>query len=268
MTPCKTLDLRGSTFYSDKMRAKGLGELLEGIYGIDPQIIKPSHHHRSQAGGKYFANQSFVLRIDSHPLVELAHMFHRIHSTIVNGERGQMESPRKFRPLYLTCERWFWDLIQCLHCKRWRFRLVEFSTFIYNCHPPHHYRTYHDWREFVSTVHGVTSFLSHLPLAAWLCCYFAFEIRDFPLESGFCLYGRCVHCPLNIFPDLFPIQDWESHLVVENPQTLSGADLSGVDLILSCLTDTLTNAQILPTDGANCRDTFLVLKPMMYGILA
>ena len=96
------------------MRAKGLGELVEGIYGIGPQTIKPSHRHKSQVGGKHFAHQNFVLRVDSHPLVKLAHMFHKIHSTIVNGERGLMESLRKFRPLYLMLERWFWDLIQRL----------------------------------------------------------------------------------------------------------------------------------------------------------
>ena len=87
------------------MKAKSLGELLEGIYEIGPQTIKPSHRHKSQAGRKYFAHQSFVLRVDSHPLVELAHMFHRIRSIIVNGECGLMELPRKFRPLYLAHER-------------------------------------------------------------------------------------------------------------------------------------------------------------------
>ena len=87
------------------MKAKGPGKLLKGIYGISPQTIKPSHHHRSQTKGKYFAHQSLALRMDSHPLVELAHMFYRVRSTIVNGERGLMESPRKFCPLYLARER-------------------------------------------------------------------------------------------------------------------------------------------------------------------
>ena len=87
------------------MRAKGLGELVEGIYGISPQTIKPSHRHKSQVGGKHFAHQNFVLRVDSHHLVKLAHMFHKIRLTIVNGERGLMESLRKFRPLYLMLER-------------------------------------------------------------------------------------------------------------------------------------------------------------------
>ena len=96
------------------MRAKGLGELLKGIYGIGPQTIKPSHCHRSRVRGKYFAHQSLVLRVDSHPLVEMAHMFYKIRMTIVNGERGLMKSMRKFCPLYLMRERWFGDLIQRL----------------------------------------------------------------------------------------------------------------------------------------------------------
>ena len=45
---------------------------------------------------------------------ELAHMFYRVHSTIVYGERGRMESTRKSRPFYFARERWFGDLIQHL----------------------------------------------------------------------------------------------------------------------------------------------------------
>ena len=43
--------------------------------------------------------------MDDHPLIELAHMFYKVCSTIVNGEHRLMESPRKFHPLYLTRER-------------------------------------------------------------------------------------------------------------------------------------------------------------------
>ena len=50
--------------------------------------------------------------MDNHPLVELAHMFYRVRSTIVNGERRLVETPRKFSHLYLACERGFGDLIQ------------------------------------------------------------------------------------------------------------------------------------------------------------
>ena len=98
----------------DKTIAKCLSKFLKGIYEIGPQTIEPSHCHRSQTGGKYFAHQSLILRMDSHPLVELAHMFYRVRSTIVNGECGLMESLRKFCHLYLARERWFGDLIQCL----------------------------------------------------------------------------------------------------------------------------------------------------------
>ena len=52
--------------------------------------------------------------MDSHLLIELTHMFYRVHSTIVNGERRLMKSPRKFCPLYLVREGWFGDLIQHL----------------------------------------------------------------------------------------------------------------------------------------------------------
>ena len=82
-----------------------MGEFLKKVYGIGPQIIEPSHRHRSQIGGKYFAHQSLILRVDSYPLVELAHMFYKVRLTIVNGEHGLMESPRKFYPLYLAHER-------------------------------------------------------------------------------------------------------------------------------------------------------------------
>ena len=87
------------------MRVKGLGEFLKGVYGIGSQIVEPSYRHRSQTEGKYFAHQSLVLRVDSYPLVELAHMFYRVRSTFVNGERGLMEPPRKFCPFYLAHER-------------------------------------------------------------------------------------------------------------------------------------------------------------------
>ena len=50
--------------------------------------------------------------MDSHPLVELAHMFYRVRLTIVSGECRLVETPRKFSPLYLVCERGFGDLIQ------------------------------------------------------------------------------------------------------------------------------------------------------------
>ena len=52
--------------------------------------------------------------MDGHPLIELAHMFYRVHSTTVNGERKLMETPRKFSPFYLAREEGFRDSIQRL----------------------------------------------------------------------------------------------------------------------------------------------------------
>ena len=37
-------------------------------------------------------------------LIKLAHVFYKVHSTIVNSERRSMESLRKFHPLYLMRE--------------------------------------------------------------------------------------------------------------------------------------------------------------------
>ena len=96
------------------MRAKCSGELLEGIYGICPQDIEPSHRPGSQTRWENLTHQGLVLRMDNHSLIEVAHMFYRVRLTIVNGERGLMESPRKFCPLNLARERWSGDLIKCL----------------------------------------------------------------------------------------------------------------------------------------------------------
>ena len=44
----------------------------------------------------------------------MAHMFYGVRSTIVDGERGLMESPGKFGVFYLVCERRSRDLIERL----------------------------------------------------------------------------------------------------------------------------------------------------------
>ena len=90
---------------SNKMRAKCLGKPLKGVHGTCPQAIKPSHYHRSRTGWEYLTHQGLVLGLDSHSLVEMAHMLHRIRSTIVNGERWLMELPRKLCLFYLARER-------------------------------------------------------------------------------------------------------------------------------------------------------------------
>ena len=48
---------------------------------------------KSQIGRKNFAHQSLISRIDSHSLVKLAQMLHRVCSAVVNGKRRLMETP-------------------------------------------------------------------------------------------------------------------------------------------------------------------------------
>ena len=94
------------------MRAKCSGELLEGIYGICPQAVEPSHRHGSQTRWKHLAYQGFVFGVDNHSLIEVAFMFYRVRSTIVDGECGMMEPPRKSCPFNLARERLLGNLVQ------------------------------------------------------------------------------------------------------------------------------------------------------------
>ena len=105
---------RGTLQQVIKRRAKHLGELLKGFYGTWPQAIKPPYHHRPQTRWEHLAYQGFILGIDSHSLVEVAHMLHRVRSTIVNGERWLIETLRKSCPFNLTRERQLRDLVQHL----------------------------------------------------------------------------------------------------------------------------------------------------------
>ena len=52
--------------------------------------------------------------MDNHFLVEMAHIFHRIYSTIVDGKRLLIESLRKFCPFNLAHKGQFGNLIQRL----------------------------------------------------------------------------------------------------------------------------------------------------------
>ena len=50
--------------------------------------------------------------MDNHSLVEVAYMFHRVYSTIINGERWLIEAPRKSCPFDFMRERWPRNLVQ------------------------------------------------------------------------------------------------------------------------------------------------------------
>ena len=51
--------------------------------------------------------------MDNYSLIEVAHMLHRVHSTIVDGERWLMEPLRKYCPFNLAREGWLGNLVQC-----------------------------------------------------------------------------------------------------------------------------------------------------------
>ena len=51
--------------------------------------------------------------MDSHSLIEVAHMLHKVHLTIVDGERWLMELLRKYWPFNLAHEGQLGNLVQC-----------------------------------------------------------------------------------------------------------------------------------------------------------
>ena len=54
------------------------------------------------------------MSMDSHLLFELAHVFYRVRSATIYGERWLVESSRKLCLFYPSCEGWFRNLIQRL----------------------------------------------------------------------------------------------------------------------------------------------------------
>ena len=94
------------------MGAKRLSKFLEGIYWTRPQAVKPSQRYGSQIGWEHFAHQGFVLGIDSHSLIEMAHMLHRVYSPIVDGECWLMEMPSRSYPFNPTREWRLGNLVQ------------------------------------------------------------------------------------------------------------------------------------------------------------
>nr|POE97843.1 hypothetical protein CFP56_35412 [Quercus suber] len=94
------------------MGTKFLSEFFEGTNGIRFQAVKPSYRNWSQTGGENFAHQSFILGMDSHPLVEMAHMFHKVCSTIIDNECWLMKTTRESCLFNPTCERRSGDLVQ------------------------------------------------------------------------------------------------------------------------------------------------------------
>ena len=89
---------------------------------------------------------------------------------------------------------------------------------------------------------------------------FAYGMRDLSLLSDFYSCGRCLHYPLAACLDLSPVRGSKSYLATGSLRVPFG-----MDLILPSLTVTLAKAQVLPTDGANCRVTVRGLGPTGMG---
>ena len=110
--------------------------------------------------------------MDSHPLVELVHMLHRVCSTVVNGEGWLLEPSRKYDPFYVMRERRLGELIQC---------------------PAH---------GIVSQAPVSKTYGSQLLLVAGPSCYFVSKARGYPHESGSCWFEWCLRFPLETFHSL------------------------------------------------------------------
>ena len=99
------------------MRPKSLSKFLEGIYKTCSQTIKLSHCDRPQTRWEHLAHQGLILGVDSHSLVEVTYVLHRVCSIIIDGERWLIESPRKFCPFNFAHERRLGNLVQRrAHC--------------------------------------------------------------------------------------------------------------------------------------------------------
>ena len=76
----------------------------------------------------------------------------------------------------------------------------------------------------------------------------AFGMHNLSFSNGFCSYERYLRYPLVACLDLSPVRGSRSCPTVGSLHVPFG-----VELILPSLTVSLAEAQVLPTDGANCR---------------
>ena len=119
---------------------------------------------------------------------------------------------------------------------------------IFTClHCPLH-RWCPDWRKDAFAALGATSSLSRRFLAVEPYYRSAFGMCNLSPSSDFYSCGRYLRYPLVACLDLFPVRGSKSCPTVGSLRVLFGADL-----ILPSLTVSLAEAQVLPTDGANCR---------------
>ena len=131
---------------------------------------------------------------------------------------------------------------------RRRFHLVGFLTFAYIRCPLH--RWCPDGGKYAFAALNATSSSGRQFLAGKPCYRLAFGMHNLSLSNGFCLCGRYLRYHLIACPDLFPVRGSKTCPPIGSLRVPFGADL-----ILPSLTVSLVDAQVLPTDGANCKVT-------------
>ena len=110
-------------------------------------------------------------------------------------------------------------------------------------------------KKFAFSSRGATLFLIDQSPAI-NSCYFLYGIYDFHLEVNFGQYAWYAHFLHNHFS--------VPSLRKDHPVVMPSIQLV-MNLVLPSSTITLTLAQALPTDGANCRVTICSLSPKDLG---
>ena len=69
----------------DNRESKGLGTLLH-VTNLAPKALVSSSKDPIEAEGKYLAHKSLIPQMNSHPLIEVAYMLHKVGSPIINDK--------------------------------------------------------------------------------------------------------------------------------------------------------------------------------------
>ena len=101
----KALKGRGALLFVTKWEPKTWVSCLDESMEF---VFKPLNHLIAtgpKLDGKTLHISTSFFRMDSHPLIKLAHMLHGVCFAVVNGEGWPLESSRKYSPFYVVCER-------------------------------------------------------------------------------------------------------------------------------------------------------------------
>ena len=133
------------------------------------------------------------MSMDSHLLFELAHMFYRVCSATIYGERRLVESSRKLRLFYPPCEGWFRNLIQrlfhniCSHSSA--IRASMFSPMMRLFIIGEGFTWWSSWPLFVNGIffivgRGIEAGGDRLYYARWICFFKSSIFRCMALLSS------------------------------------------------------------------------------------